>query len=78
MNTKPTPGMSEYARGLFDALRIAKEVQAEMEAPLRRVRDDVGSAYLALNAATHWSQSVISAAETRILHVALTHERGGK
>lgn len=64
---KTTDGISDYARGMLDAIRIAKEVQAEMEAPVNRVRDEVGAAYVVLNGAKHWGQSVLSAAESRIM-----------
>jgi hypothetical protein len=58
--------MTDYERGMMDALRIMKEQRDALEKPLRTV--DVGPGYVALNALSHWGQSLTSATETAVLN----------
>lgn len=65
----PTPAapLDPYAEGMLAALRILKDTRDDMEAPIKQVRDTVGAAYIVLNGATHWGQTLVSTAESRIV-----------
>jgi hypothetical protein len=63
-----------YDAGALAVIEIIKRVRAKHEAPLRHV--EVGAAYVALNAVTHWGQTICSDVETEVIkHLMERRER---
>ena len=69
--------LTEYERGMMEALRIMKEQSDAMNAPLRNL--EVGAAHVAINAVTHWGQTLVGNTESAVLrHLYESRRKGAK
>lgn len=65
---------TDYEAGMLEAIQILKRVREKHERPLRNV--EVGAAYVALNAVTHWGQAIGSDFETEIIRHLMERKKG--